>query len=316
MSLNDGYYGQSSLRRGVLMKIAIIGGGSLGLLYSYYLSLMHEVHLYTRTEKQSDLINDQGLHLFKAGKEIVTRNIAAAPIQSWRGAEDMTIVAVKQYQLNELISELEDKSSGNILFLQNGFGHIKLLSELSISPIFVGSVEHGAVRSNGNIVFHNGVGVTRAAVFKGNPGLLTDLSSSLPSDFPVILESDYNEMLTKKLVVNSIINPLTATFKVKNGALITNPFYFEIFVQLFEECAQVLGLPNKEEYFQNVIAVCKKTANNHSSMYKDLENGRQTEIDAILGYLLDEAKRKNMKAPLIHNYYQCIKGKEREREGA
>lgn len=298
------------------MKIAIIGGGSLGLLYSYYLSLMHEVHLYTRTEKQSELINAQGLFLIKDGETAVSHNIAAAPIHLWSGGEDMTIVCVKQYQLQDLIKELEGKSAGNILFLQNGFGHIKLLSGLAISPVFVGSVEHGAAKSNGNTVFHNGVGVTRAAVFNGGPGLLAELSLSLPSDFPIILESDYYEMLTKKLVVNSVINPLTAALKVKNGALITNPYYFDVFVNLFEECAQILELPDKEEYFRNVIAVCEKTASNHSSMYKDIENGRQTEIDAILGYLLEESKRKNMQAPLIHNYYQCIKGKEHEREEA
>lgn len=298
------------------MKIAIIGGGSLGLLFSYYLSEKHEVHLYTRTQQQADLINTHGLHRIKLGDKRTTHNVYAAPLHDWLGTEDMAIIAVKQYQLPEIMPTLTAKTVGSLLFLQNGYGHIKLLKDLTVLPIFVGSVEHGAVRSNGNTVIHNGVGVTRAALYKGSENLLRELSASLASDFPLILEDDYESMLIKKLVVNSVINPLTAILNVKNGDLIKNPYYKEIFVNLFDECAQVLELHNKEDYFENLLNVCKKTAENHSSMYKDLENGRKTEIDAILGYLLEEAARKNIKAPLIHNYYDCIKGKEHEREGA
>lgn len=298
------------------MKIAIVGGGSLGLLFSYYLSSRHEVHLYTRTQQQADLINNHGLHMIKADVERTTRNVFAAPIHEEQGTVDMAIIMVKQYQLIDIMPILKSMSARSMLFLQNGFGHIKLLPELTEVPIFVGSVEHGAVRSNGNTVFHNGDGVTRAAVYHGHDGFLQELSSSLALEFPIILETDYQEMLIKKLVVNSVINPMTAILMVKNGELIRNPFYREILSMLFEECVQVLEIHNKEDYYEYLLTVCEKTGENHSSMYKDLENGRRTEIDAILGYLLEEAERKNIKAPLIHNYYRCIKGKEHEREGA
>ncbi|NKE05378.1 MULTISPECIES: 2-dehydropantoate 2-reductase [Mesobacillus] len=298
------------------MKIGIIGGGSIGLLFSYYLSGQNEVSIYTRTQEQANEINEHGLHLIKGGIEQGTSRVKAAPIKEWGGNEELTIVAVKQYQLPKLLPELKEKMRGSILFLQNGYGHIKLLSELAINEVFVGSVEHGAVRANGYTVQHNGVGVTRTAVFRGNPGALRELSSKAASGFPFILETDFKEMLIKKLVVNAVINPLTAILKVKNGELVHNPYYLKIFEQLFEECACILELPDKEHYFNNLKAVCEKTANNHSSMYKDIENRRQTEVDAILGYLLELAKNKNKKAPLIHNYYHCIKGKEHEREGA
>ncbi|RSD28119.1 2-dehydropantoate 2-reductase [Mesobacillus subterraneus] len=297
------------------MKIAIIGGGSLGLLFSYYLSLKNTVTLYTRTQEQSDLINENGIHIVRGDYTGRAHELIAAPIEMWQGTEDLTIVAVKQYQLPSLLPILQAKASGNLLFLQNGYGHIRQLSELSPPGIFVGSVEHGAVKANPYTVYHNGLGVTRTAVFNGNEAVLKELSSAVPAEFPFVMEPDYEQMLMKKLVVNSVINPLTATLKVKNGALIQNSYFYQLFTSLFDECAQVLELTNKAEYFQNLLTVCEKTADNHSSMYKDLENGRQTEIDAILGYLLERSAEKNIKAPLIHNYYYCIKGKEHEREG-
>lgn len=298
------------------MKIAIIGGGSLGLLFSYYLSSMHEVHLYTRTKKQADIINNVGLHIYKAGNPQKTNLVKAKSIDDWYGQEELTIVTVKQYQLAELIPVLKERARGSLLFLQNGYGHIKLLTDLHNATIYVGSVEHGAARSDYNAVFHNGEGVTRAAVFRGDAVLLRELSASLASVFPIQIEEDYREMLIKKLVVNSVINPLTAVLKVKNGELLLNPYYRKLFEALFDECALVLELHNKDQYHQNLIRVCEKTAENESSMYKDIENGRKTEIDAILGYLLEEAARKKIEAPLIHNYYDSIKGKEHEKEGA
>ncbi|MBT2678466.1 2-dehydropantoate 2-reductase [Bacillus sp. ISL-35] len=300
------------------MKIAIIGGGSLGLLFSYYLGFKNEVTIYTRTKEQADEINKNGLHLIKGGIPQPPLKVSAAAIQDWKGTEEFTVVAVKQYQLSDLMAELRLRvnARGSILFLQNGYGHIKMLPEITAPDIYVGSVEHGAVRENEYTVQHNGFGVTRTAVFRGEDRLLREFSLRVPDDFPILFESDYKEMLIKKLVVNAVINPLTAILKVRNGELINNSFYFEVFKQMFEECALVLGLEHREEYLQNLMTVCTKTADNHSSMYKDIENGRQTEIDAILGYLLELSISKNIKAPLIHNYYHCIKGKEQEREGA
>lgn len=296
------------------MKIAIIGGGSLGLLFAYYLSKGHDVHLYTRTKEQSDIINRHGIHMIKSGAEHTASNITASSITDWQGTAHLTIIAVKQYQLAGLMPKLKANSSGSLLFIQNGYGHIKLLPELPTIPIYLGSVEHGAVKSGDNTVFHNGEGTTRAAVYKGSGSLLENLSVSLSDDFPVILEPDYKTMLIKKLVVNAVINPLTAVLQVKNGALISNTYFHGIFIRLFEECANVLELKNREDYFRHVVDVCKKTADNYSSMYKDIEEGRQTEIDSILGYMLEEARNKKMTAPLISNYYFCVKGKEHERE--
>jgi 2-dehydropantoate 2-reductase len=45
-------------------------------------------------------------------------------------------------------------------------------------------------------------------------------------------------------------------------------------------------------------------------MLKDIEAGRDTEVDAILGFLLEEAIDQEKKAPLVENFYYLIKGKE------
>jgi len=117
-------------------------------------------------------------------------------------------------------------------------------------------------------------------------------------------------MLTRKFIVNCVINPLTAILKVPNGELLTNQHYFQLFNTLFNEISVILQLENDDAYYENLVGVCRNTDINRSSMLKDLEENRPTEIDAILGYILQEAINKNLEAPLVHTFYHLIKGSE------
>ncbi|MDP4170954.1 MAG: 2-dehydropantoate 2-reductase [Bacillota bacterium] len=298
------------------MKIGIIGGGSIGMLFAALLSDSFPIVLYTRTVMQSDEINKNGIVLIQNGKE-TRKNVSALPIFDYRGTEDLTLISVKQYQLEEILEMLQnpDVAKGSLAFLQNGMSHLKLLSNLEHENIIVGSVEHGAYRVNAFTVRHNGIGATRMAVFKGNGNLLSNFAAFAPQQFPLILEHDYYEMLLKKLIANAIINPLTALLGVENGQLIENQHYLNVFMELFEEIATVLNLKNRQEYINQVVEICRKTAENRSSMLKDIEAKRRTEVDAILGYILEEALKQGKKVPLSHSLFHFVKGKEIFREG-
>ncbi|MBV7503838.1 2-dehydropantoate 2-reductase [Bacillus sp. sid0103] len=293
------------------MKVGIIGAGSIGLLFAAYLSRVFEVTIYTRTHEQTEEINNYGIVLKKQGEQ--TKSIIKAlPMNVWKGHEDLTIIAVKQYQLQTIMEKINELPAvpGNLLFLQNGMGHLKQLDCIPFTNIFVGSVEHGALKENRYTVTHNGEAVTKVAVFKGDPTLLFELISSAPLEFPLVFKEDYYNMLLSKLVVNAVINPLTAILKVENGELIKNQYYFQVLKNLYAEVSFILNFDNTEEQFRQIITICKNTSANRSSMLKDIEADRMTEVDAILGFILDEADKKHRKAPQVENLYYLIKGKE------
>nr|WP_263328108.1 2-dehydropantoate 2-reductase [Neobacillus sp. Marseille-Q6967] len=299
------------------MNIAIIGAGSIGLLFASYLSRTFSINLYTRSAEQAAEINQNGLLLLKETK-ITKSHITAFPISKWTGSENFTIITVKQYQLLEILDRIDhsiDKPE-SLLFIQNGMGHLKFLVELKVNNIFVGSVEHGANRLNAYTVSHNGNGPINAAVYKGKPKKLHDFAERITSDFKLTLKPDYYEMLLKKLIANAVINPLTAILQIKNGELLENPFYYSLVKNLFNEISSILDLKNPDGYFLNIVNICEKTADNRSSMLKDVESGGRTEVDAILGYILDEADRKGKKAVLVESYYLLLKGKEARLGGA
>ena len=98
-------------------------------------------------------------------------------------------------------------------------------------------------------------------------------------------------------MVNAVINPLTAILSVPNGELVTNFSYEQLMDMYVDELAVILRIQNVADMREHVKQVCRITAGNRSSMLKDLENGRQTEIDAILGYVLHEAQQTRARLP-------------------
>lgn len=295
------------------MNIGIIGAGSMGLLFSAYLSHAFDLTLYTKTTEQANLINHRGVSLLKTGTEVNVK-VKAIPYSEWTGKDDLTIVAVKQYQMDSVITKLNHLAvmPEQLLFLQNGMGHIKMLEKLKVKHIFLASVEHGALKLNATTVRHNGEGAIYSAVYKGNQDKLRAFSQAAPEEFPIIMKDHYDEMLVNKLIANAVINPLTAILRVENGELIKNSNYFSVLKKLFAEISFVLNLNNPDRQLENIIYICKNTAANRSSMLKDIDANQVTEVDAILGFVLEKAKKYGKEAPLVESYYYMIKGKERE----
>ncbi|OIK14045.1 2-dehydropantoate 2-reductase [Bacillus sp. MUM 116] len=293
------------------MKIGIIGAGSLGLLFASYLSRVFNVTLYTRSEEQAHSIEKNGIILKKDNNE-TQAFVDAFPVTKWDGTEDLTFIAVKGYQLAEIIDRINSLSltPKKLLFLQNGMAHIKQLESLKGPQVYIGSVEHGAYRENAYTVSHNGEGVTNVAVFRGDHFVLKELTALVPCEFPMVIKDDFYEMLVNKLIANAVINPLTAILGVKNGELIKNEFYFQTVVRLFDEISILLNLDKPEPHFKKIVEICNKTADNRSSMLKDIEANRKTEVEAILGFLLEKARSGSMNAPLVESLYFLIKGKE------
>lgn len=295
------------------MKIGIVGAGSIGLLFAAYLRDFFKVTLYTRSSSQAEEIKQHGILIKKEGN-CLKKEVSAVPFSEWSGTEDLMIIAVKQYQLEEVIKKLNSfyTEKGSLLFLQNGMGHLKLLPNVKMENIFLGSVEHGAYKENGYTVRHNGDGLTKTALYKGSKSILELLISLVNSPFKFVFEDRYFEMLQKKLIVNAVVNPLTALLKIPNGRLVENACFINMLYELFEEVALVLDVEEKEAHLKRVMDICKSTASNRSSMLKDIEANRRTEADAILGYLMEEANRKDMRIPLIKAYFLAIKGMELE----
>ncbi|AJD90902.1 2-dehydropantoate 2-reductase [Jeotgalibacillus malaysiensis] len=279
-----------------MINIHIIGAGSIGLLFAHRLSKCgHSIQIITRSEKQSEELNRHGVVNQSAQK------ITAGPLEHTQFHQaDAVLIAVKQYHLEAIMPAISDiPASIPLIFLQNGMSHLEHLSSLTHEHIFVSTVEHGAKKLNAYSVQHNGVGWWRLAAYRGEDEKLQSILACHHKDFPIEYESDYLKLLRVKLIKNLMINPLTAIFQVKNGVLADNPYFNKMMISLYEELSAVF--PEEIGYcsFQDILDLCRRTAENESSMLSDIKAGRKTEVESLTGYAIKIAEEKNVMPVLL-----------------
>lgn len=297
------------------MKIGIIGGGAIGLLFATYLGRKFDVTILVRRVEQLHLINRHGVTLRESDSSM-TACVHSEILSESKMEFDLIIIAVKEYDLDPILGMLK-KTEAQIplLFLQNGIGHIDRVKKLPHHTLLAGSVEHGALKENDHTVNHLGIGKTNLAFVRGELNRVEELLIQHIENFPFLLQDDHLEMLLKKLFINVLINPLTAIAGVKNGRLPENPHFLQIQHNLFEEL--LILFPHMQDliHFQEIIDICYSTSANRSSMLKDIEEYRKTEIETILGALIIKAEQENHFVPIMKTLYELVKGIEREGQG-
>ncbi|WP_246940218.1 2-dehydropantoate 2-reductase [Bacillus pinisoli] len=297
------------------MNIGIIGAGSIGLLFGAYLGVHHKVTMFTKTIKQADMLKTEGINLHTNGM-VKSIRVNALPTENENkfNQYSVVIVSVKQYHLPTIIPLLQFiPKHVTLLFVQNGMGHIDLLRNLSHHNIMVGVVEHGALKLNDITVKHTGIGLTKISNFKGNTSANEFVTNCSTSDFTIQAIEDWNSMLLTKLVINSMINPLSALLRVENGQLVSNPHFYQIFKELFQEIICLLKPNHPQQLWESVQSICEKTARNRSSMLRDVEQNKDTEIEGILGYYRNLPDFSTTHTPILDFLYQAIKGIEEGR---
>lgn len=116
----------------------------------------------------------------------------------------------------------------------------------------------------------------------------------------------------KKVLVNAAINPVTALHGVPNGELLQGPLREEA-VALLEEARSVAERSgaafSPSEALGEFERVVRATATNRSSMLQDVERGRPTEVDAILGEVLRRGERLGLRLPATQAALRSVLGR-------
>lgn len=284
------------------MEFVVIGAGAVGLLTASLLKEAgNEVNLITRREEQAQLINKYGV--VKGSNRY---DIKAAT--SWKSIppEAIIFVAVKYDGLKTVLPLLQEQAQTNpIIFLQNGMLHIDAIKKLPQKNIAAASVEHGVVKLNDYEIRHTGQGIYKMALLKGEEKVFLPLVS-LPG-IRMEWHADADQLLFRKVLLNTLINPLTALMELKNGELLTNPYAFELLERLYKELANTFPEMAALLPFEEVEALCTSTSGNTSSMLADKLAGRKMELDTILLYTLNRSPKD---LPILRSLYQLLKSTE------
>ncbi|MFC3745489.1 ketopantoate reductase family protein [Paenibacillus sp. GCM10012306] len=320
------------------MRIDIIGAGSLGLLLAGRLiSAGNEVRLWCRGSQQVQELLRSGINIsyedegtpIRITSDLFQAGLVTDFTETYRKEPGGCIViTVKQnvlhHDLPGILEPLRNERPSIVCF-QNGVGHINLLQELlPESNIYTAVTTEGAKRKTLTEVIHAGKG----EVWIGKVPLTAsagDSSTELQNDseaihlletlsvagFSAFLSNDMNTMIYRKLLINAVINPLTALWRIPNGELLATEERIQVMRELYDEAIAVYeacGIPYETDSWEIIVQVCRSTSANTSSMLADVLAGRATEIRWINGSLVEMGERSGLAVPLHRCMCRLVEG--------
>jgi len=307
-------------------KILIYGAGAIGSLIGYLLSegadrplgSVENVALLGR-RVHMERVRERGL---KVGLPDGTRSIrfehCFSNLEELIGSEftpDVVLVTVRTYSLPQLREEITasgalDGGLGRAAFilLMNGMGNREAF-DLPVA-VYEGITSMGAVFPGPGQVELRGKGIT---VFEDRmPANLKAAFQErfLEKDFPVEFSSNFKVQQWGKLLVNSVVNPITALTGRCNGVVLSGSLLATV-ERVVEECVEVAALEGvhmeRDAALDLVLSVAETTAENTSSMLKDVQRGRETEIESINGYVVRQGERHGAIVPVNEALFALVK---------
>ncbi len=290
------------------MNVAVIGAGAVGQLTASFLAESGMfVTLVARRQEQVDELNEKYLTRMNVDGTKTVQRVASTTQLKELPQQDLIVVAVKYGQLQELYEQLSALSSQvPLLFMQNGLAHFDEALRLPQKTIAFCSVAFGAQMIDQSTVQHRGVGVCKIAIERGRSDVFNKLLLLENTLYPVELVDNAQQMLFGKAIFNSLINPLTAVLQVKNGELVTNKQAFLLMQTIYRELTDAFRGIEQSIPFSEVIVLCEKTAENTSSMLADRMQGKKSEIETIVGVILEKALANGHNLPTLRTLYHQV----------
>ena len=297
------------------MKISIIGSGAMGSLFGALLAHSgQEVVLIDIRQDHVDAINSMGLGVESGGKIRRLAINASTTIKDGLNS-DLVIIFVKSFQTQEAaVAALQClNETGSVLTLQNGMGNGDIISAI-IPPdqVVAGTTSHGSTLLGPGLIHHAGTGPTTIGPWSdtscSNLEAIKDVFCK--AGIETQLEYNIHLIIWKKLIINVGINAITALTGIKNGQIVDAPPTANLVHRAVQEACDVAfahGVELPDDIAEHVFKAAKETGPNRSSMGQDVDNRRQSEIDAINGAVVRLAKNKNIAAPVNQTLTSLIK---------
>lgn len=320
------------------MTIDIIGAGSLGLLLAGKLIYSGAgVRIWCRSAEQSEALKREGLTvsyedgtapLFVPGTAISAAPASAFAATFLKEPGDWIAITLKQQafhdELPEILFPLKNISLHTVCF-QNGYGHLERLQELMpYASVWAAVTTEAAKRETLTKVIHAGRGETcigKEDISNSNPtpdmpeqdqsAAISFTNALTTAGFSASMSKEVNTMIYRKLLINAVINPLTAVWRIQNGELLASEQRMLVMKELYAEAIAVYdacGIVYEANAWDSIVEVCRATSGNISSMLADVLSSRATEIRWINGSIVNLAERRGIQVPLHRWIWQLVEG--------
>jgi len=276
-------------------RIVILGAGAVGSAYGALLSRRNDVLLVGRAEHVR-AINARGLVVEEDEKGIY--RLPAVTSLKEIPQDTLILVATKAYDLPDSLKPIRDliRKDTVVLLLQNGLGIEETASKALKGR---GEIIRGLATLASEMLAPGRIRYWKGQTILG-PGTTSARVAQVLEDsgLAVRIASDFAVEVWKKLVVNCVINPLTAILQARDneigGELLAGIRHAVVREVLAVGVAE--GITLKSDLVDFVDQLIPRYEN-RSSMLQDVTRGNRTEIDFINGKVVELGKRHGIPTP-------------------
>jgi 2-dehydropantoate 2-reductase len=286
-------------------QIIILGAGAIGSTYGGVLSRTHNVILIARP-KHVAAIKSKGLVL--EGEYAGTYNPETATKLKEIKPDTLLLVCTKAVDLSTALTPIQSliRNDTVVLLLQNG---LSILDQVKTLLRGKGTVVRGLTTIAAEILAPGRVKTWRGDTILNTSTTAKRIAQILEENkMSVRTTNDLTQQVWKKLILNCVVNPLTAILRVPNNA-ISAPQLKGIRHAIITECLTVAAAEGVSLENDMKVKIDRTLAEytNRSSMLQDILRGRQTEIDYINGKIVALGTQHNIATPVNKALTQIIR---------
>src|SRR5690242_615932 len=313
--------GQECLRGSAKMRIYMIGTGAMGSVYGGLLrNAGFDVTFIDPRRDHIERIQRDGVIVEGVRGRLVVR-VPAHTSHAGLPPADLAIIFTDANATQDAARTAKDllKPEGFALTLQNGIGNVEsLVAELGAARVIAGvTMNSGALPEAGRAAYTNS-GMTSIGELDGRKtARIEELARMLNhAQIPTEVVSDPMSQIWTKFVLNCAINSLTAVTGLRSGEMYRTPEVNALQDRMLDEILAVVekkGIRLAEPDMRKKIKAHCRVRYNRPSMMQHVERGQRTEIDALNGALVREAKALGMSVPYNEAIVAVVKGVEKSR---
>jgi len=298
------------------MHIALIGSGNIGSLYGSNLARIgEEVTMIDVWEDHVCAMRDDGLQMSGLNGTF-TANVNASTGPEGVAPADLAIICVNTYDTPDAAETASRilKSDGYALTLQNGMGNLEtLVNKLGEGRVMGGLTFHsGDLQSPGSVNHTNRGPTYLGELNRSKSGRLAHIQERMEeAGMQPSVEDDIITTIWSKFIHNCGINALCAITDLRPGHLSDVPDLDAFQTQIIQETLALAAASGIKLLDPDPVTTVKdycRTKFHRVSMVQHLSRGRQTEIDALNGYVARRSGELGLSAPANDALARLIKG--------
>ncbi len=291
-----------------IMKIAVMGAGSVGCYYGGMLARSGLAVTLVGRGPHVDAMTRRGLVL-EIGEDRHVVPVAATTQPDGVADADVVLFCVKSGDTEAVGRAMAPhlRPDVTILNLQNGVDNADRLRAILGGTVVPVAVYVATAMAGPGHVKHHGRGELVMGPCARDAEIVARFGAA---GIPTTVSANAIDALWAKLIVNCAYNALSALTQLPYGRLLGLPGVADVMKDVVGECiavAQASGVSVAADTLASVLALAASMPGQRSSTAQDLAQGKPTEIDHLNGFVIRKGEALGIPTPANRVLHTLVK---------